>query len=167
MQSKMTTNQNDPVNFMLIAYIILVFAAILMLGCNPVKQVIRDKDKLDKVAEVVIRSGYCANDTVLITKSDTMINYDTVTNTKITTVQKNDTVYLWETKYRNVIKTVKIRDTVRQVVVDQAKINILEKDNVKLVDQLAKSEDESRKRLYWVFVLLLIILGYVYLKIKK
>jgi hypothetical protein len=163
----MTTNQNDPVNFMLIAYIILVFAAILMLGCNPVKQVIRDKDKLDKVAEVVVRSGYCSNDTVLITKSDTMINYDTVTNTKITTVQKNDTVYLWETKYRNVTKTVKIRDTVRQVVVDQAKINILEKDNVKLVDQLAKSEDESRKRLYWVFVLLLIILGYVYLKIKK
>lgn len=166
MQSRMKANQNDPVNFMLIAYIILVLFAILMWGCNPVKQVIRDKDKLDQVAEVVVRSGYCANDTVVVTKSDTLISFDTLTNTLISTIVKNDTVYFWETKYRDITKTVKIRDTVRQVVVDQARINILEKDKMKLVDELAMCKEESRKRLNWFFVLLLIVLGYIYFKIR-
>jgi len=166
MQHRMTSNQNDPVNIMLIAYVILVLVAILMSGCNPVKQVIRDKGKLDQVAEVVVRSGYCANDTVLITKSDTLINYDTLTNTMINTVVKNDTVYQLQTKFRDITKTVKIRDTVRQVVLDQARINILEKDKMKLTKDLAVSKEQSSKRLTWLIVLLVIVLGYVYLKIR-
>lgn len=166
MQHRMTSNQNDPVNLMLIAYIILVLVAILMSGCNPVKQVIRDKGKLDQVAEVVVRSGYCANDTVLITKSDTLINYDTLTNTMINTVVKNDTVYQLQTKFRDITKTVKIRDTVRQVVLDQARINILEKDKMKLTEDLAVSKEQSSKRLTWLILLLVIVLGYVYLKIR-
>ena len=51
---------------------------ILLLSCNPVKQVLKDKEKLDKVAEVVISSGYCVNDTIIKTNSDTLITYDTI-----------------------------------------------------------------------------------------
>lgn len=38
---------------------------ILLFSCNPVKQVLRDKDKFDQVKEAVIRSGACINDTIV------------------------------------------------------------------------------------------------------
>ena len=41
---------------------------ILLIGCNPVKQVLRDKAKLDLVAKEVIKNGYCVNDTTVIEK---------------------------------------------------------------------------------------------------
>jgi hypothetical protein len=48
-------------------------------ACNPVKQVLTHQDKFDKVAEEVIRRGYCVNDTILsvITK-DSIITKDVI-----------------------------------------------------------------------------------------
>jgi hypothetical protein len=155
------------VNKLIIIYILAVLAAILMWGCDPVKQVLRDRDKMDKVAEILIRDGYCANDTVNIVKSDTLISIDTITNTVTNTLQRNDTVYLWETKYHNILKTVKIHDTVKQVVVDKARTDLLIKDKVKLMEDLDKVKEQSRARLNWIIVLLLIMGGYVYFKIRK
>ena len=73
---------------------------ILLLSCNPVKQVLKDKAKLDKVAEVVIESGYCANDTIIQTKSDTLVTYDTLyEHTEvINTLYKTDTLKIPVTK---------------------------------------------------------------------
>jgi hypothetical protein len=167
MQYNLTTNPKDPVNKLIIIYILAVLAAILMWGCDPVKQVLRDRDKMDKVAEILIRDGYCANDTVNIVKSDTLISIDTITNTVTNTLQRNDTVYLWETKYHNILKTVKIHDTVKQVVVDKARTDLLIKDKVKLMEDLDKVKEQSRARLNWIIVLLLIMGGYVYFKIRK
>lgn len=48
---------------------------ILLLGCNPVKQVMKDQSKFDKVAEEVIRRGYCVNDTTVITETRDSIVY--------------------------------------------------------------------------------------------
>lgn len=42
--------------------VILLF----LMGCNPVKQVLRDPDKLQIVAEEIIRRGGCVNDTIKI-----------------------------------------------------------------------------------------------------
>jgi hypothetical protein len=43
-------------------------------SCNPVKQVLSDRAKFDEVAKEVIRAGYCANDTVIVSKSDTTVS---------------------------------------------------------------------------------------------
>jgi hypothetical protein len=69
---------------------------LFLIACNPVKQVLKDKEKLDKVAEVVVKSGYCANDTTIITKSDTTVQYDTsyLTDTLIDLRTIKDTQYV-------------------------------------------------------------------------
>ena len=96
--------------------------SIFLLSCNPVKQVLRDKEKLDKVAEYVINSGYCANDTIIQSKSDTLITYDTIyeKNDIIRNILKTDTLRLSFTK--TLVKTIRITDTIQKVVVDNARI---------------------------------------------
>lgn len=129
----------------------------LLLSCNPVKQVLKDKEKLDKVAEVVILSGYCVNDTIIKTKSDTLVTYDTIieTNETIKTLLKTDTLKFPVTK--KIVKTITIRDTVTKVVTDNARIKLLE---AKLAVQTEKTEeykDKAKNRLKWLIWLLVAI----------
>jgi len=89
---------------------------LIFISCNPVKQVIRDQDKLEEVAKVVIKGGWCANDTTYITKSDTLVEVDTLitTDTLTDTYIINDTVYLTKWNTREITKTLTIHDTDRK-----------------------------------------------------
>lgn len=153
----------DPLIYMLIIYLATI-SIILMSGCNPVKQVISDKRKLDQVAEVVVRSGYCANDTTIVTVSDTITKVDTITNTDTEIVLRNDTVIMTRIKRDYVTKTIRIRDTIRQVVVDHARIRLLEADKIKIVAELEEKKKESQSRMKWLVILGLIIAAYLYFK---
>ena len=54
---------------------------ISLFSCSPVKQVLKDKDKFDQVAEEVIRRGYCANDTITVTEvKDSVVYKDSIVN---------------------------------------------------------------------------------------
>jgi hypothetical protein len=156
----------DFVNIVLIVAILFVLI-LWLVSCNPVKQVINDKAKLDKVAEEVIRQGYCANDTTIITKSDTLLVVDSLLEIRSDTTIINDTAYitLWETK--NFFKTLTIRDTIRSVVVDNARVRLLQTDLSKSEAKAIEWEDKANKRGGWLIILLLGIGAYVYLKLKK
>jgi hypothetical protein len=142
--------------------------SIFLLACNPVKQVLRDKEKLDKVAEYVISSGYCANDTIIQSKSDTLITYDTIyeKNDIIRNILRTDTLRLSFTK--TLVKTIRITDTIQKVVIDNARINQLE---AKLALQTEKTEEYKAKansRLKWLVLLLIAIcVKILYKPIKK
>lgn len=142
--------------------------SIFLLACNPVKQVLRDKEKLDKVAEYVISSGYCANDTIIQSKSDTLITYDTIyeKNDIIRNILRTDTLRLSFTK--TLVKTIRITDTIKKVVIDNARINQLE---AKLALQTEKTEEYKAKansRLKWLVLLLIAIcVRILYKPIKK
>jgi hypothetical protein len=142
--------------------------SIFLLACNPVKQVLRDKEKLDKVAEYVISSGYCANDTIIQSKSDTLITYDTIyeKNDIIRNILRTDTLRLSLTK--TLVKTIRITDTIQKVVIDNARINQLE---AKLAIQTEKTEEYKAKalsRLKWLLLLLIsICVRILYKPIKK
>ena len=142
--------------------------SIFLLSCNPVKQVLRDKEKLDKVAEYVIENGYCANDTIIQSKSDTLITYDTIyeKNDIIRNILKTDTLRLSFTK--TLVKTIRITDTIQKVVVDNARIKLLE---AKLAIQTEKVEEykaKAKSRLNWLLLLLIAIcVRLLYKPIKK
>ncbi len=140
---------------------------IVLFGCNPVKQVINDKAKLDKVAIEVIKKGYCANDTTIITKSDTLLVVDSLIEIQSDTTIINDTAYvtLWETK--NFFKTFTIRDTLRSIIVDNARVNLLQTDLSNANDKVIQWQDKANKRLGWLIFLLFGIGAFVYLKIKR
>jgi len=145
-----------------------LLVSIFLLACNPVKQVLRDKEKLDKVAEYVISSGYCVNDTIIQSKSDTLITYDTIyeKNDIIRNILRTDTLRLSFTK--TLVKTIRITDTIQKVVIDNARINQLE---AKLALQTEKTEEYKAKansRLKWLVLLLIAIcVRILYKPIKK
>lgn len=136
---------------------------LIILSCNPVKQVLKDKNKLDKVAEVVVKSGYCANDTTIITKSDTTIVHDTTyeVDTIIDLRYQNDTQYVKVPKV--ITRTIVIRDTIKSVVVDNSRLNLFQReiDSLKIVNNLAKEEMNQWKKvakqrwwnIFWIIVL--------------
>ena len=76
------------------ANLTIILVSLLFLSCNPVKQVLKDQTKFNKVAEEVIRRGYCVNDTVIETVIDTLYKTDSlVINTVSFTNGKLDTVF--------------------------------------------------------------------------
>jgi hypothetical protein len=128
--------------------------------------VLKDKDKLDKVAEVVISNGYCANDTTIITKSDTTILHDTTISkdTIIDTKTINDTTYV-KIKVPTIIrKTITIRDTIKSVVVDGARVLLCEKRLSISEDSRIKYEELAKKRWWYLFWLILCLIIYVFRK---
>jgi hypothetical protein len=158
----------DPVNAILLIAIFL-FLILWLFSCNPVKQVLRDQNKLDQVAKVVVAGGYCANDTTFIVKSDTTIQVDTLVqnDTTIQVETRNDTTFLTRLKYRDIIKSITIHDTIKSVVVDNARLNLIQAD---LTAERIKSkewESKAEKRAGWLIILILAIAGLIYLKLKK
>lgn len=150
-----------PIYTLLLGYI-LILLAILLLSCNPVKQVLKDKKKFEQVAEVVVESGYCANDTTIITKSDTTIVHDTTyeIDTIIDIKNLKDTQYVTLPK-KVVTRTITIRDTITNVVVDGARVLLLEKRLVKSEESRLEYEKLAKKRWWNLFWLILIFSIYI------
>ena len=145
---------------------------LLLLGvisCNPVKQVLSDKVKLDQVAKEVVKMGYCANDTTIVIKSDTLIEMDTLTiiDEKPFIELINDTVYVTKWKTNNITKSVTIHDTIKAVVVDNARVKLFQEESklweLKYLDQKQKT---SNYKFLFIFILAVIILTAI-AKIKR
>ena len=141
---------------------------ILLIGCNHVKQVLRDQDKLEQVAKVVIAGGWCANDTTFITKSDTLVEFDTLINVKleVDTQKVNEFVYITNWKTRDIVKSVTIHDTLKSFIVDNARVRLLQTDSARLSNEVIRWEGKAKKRQLWIFLLLGVIGVYFYIKFK-
>ena len=141
--------------------IILVFYS-----CNPVKQVLKDKSKFEQVAKEVIKSGLCANDTLVIVKSDTIVKVDSLIEISSDTTIINDTAYITLFKNRNFYKTITIHDTIRSVIVDNARVNQLKTDLSKITKQSEEHKQNATHRLYWFIIACAIILFLILYKIR-
>lgn len=142
---------------------------LLLFGCNPVKQVLRDQDKLEEVAKVVVKGGWCANDTTFIIKSDTLIEIDTLVqvDTLTDTYVFNDTTYITKWKTNTITKTLTIHDTVKSFIVDNARVRLLQADSVRLTNLANEYKGKAESRLNWLISLLVLIALFVYLKLRK
>lgn len=144
------------------------FLLLLLFGCNPVKQVLRDQDKLEQVAKVVVKGGWCANDTTFITKSDTLLVIDTLIRVDVETHTEiiNDTTYITKWRTRDIIKSTTIHDTIKSFIVDNARVRLLQNDSSRLAYELNEWEGKAKKRQFWIFFLIGIIVAYLYIKSK-
>ena len=158
----------DPVNVILLAFIFL-FLILWLFSCNPVKQVLRDREKLDKVAEQVVRMGYCANDTTFITSSDTTIQIDTLVqvDTAVQYETINDTIFVTKWKTRDILKSVIIHDTLKSVVVDNSRLKLISADLAVANAELKEWKGKARDRGIMLILCLLTASILIYLKSKK
>ena len=115
------------INSLHISLFILLF--LLMGSCNPVKIVLNNNQKFEKVAKEVVKRGYCINDTVIVdvVKIDTIIQNNYITDTiSITTKDtvlpsgtsisvKNDKVYVKCPPTKNIVQTVTKNNYIRDV----------------------------------------------------
>jgi hypothetical protein len=142
---------------------------ILFVSCNPVKQVLRDQDKLEEVAKVVVKGGWCANDTTFIVKSDTLIEVDTLVriDTLTDTYVLNDTTYITKWKTREITKSITIHDTIKSFIVDNARVRLLQADSTRLIKLANDYKSKADSRLNWLISLLVLIALFIYLKLRK
>lgn len=145
-----------------------LFLVVLFISCNPVKQVLRDQAKLEEVAKIVVKGGWCASDTTFITKSDTLFEVDTLlqVDTITDTYILNDTTYITKWKTKTVTKTLTIRDTIKSFIVDNARIRLLQTDSSRLAYELNTWEGKAKRRQLWIFLLIGAIGLYFYIKTK-
>jgi hypothetical protein len=132
--------------FILIASVIFIFLG--SVGCNPVKKVLKDPKRTSVMAAEIIKRGYCINDTTIIQIHDTTTTIDTIDVPVIIldTLQLNDTLIFWETKYYDIIKTKTVVKQVDRIVVDSARINVLENE---LKQWKTKFADVDQRRKNW------------------
>jgi len=144
-------------------YLLLI---LLFLSCNPVKQVLRDKEKLAQVAEVVVRSGWCANDTTFITKSDTLVEIDTLieVDIRIDTQKVNEFVYVTKWKTRDIVKSISIHDTIKSFIVDNARVRLLQTDSARLSNEVIEWKGKAKRRQLLIFGLIVLWLLIRYLR---
>jgi hypothetical protein len=142
---------------------------ILLLGCNPVKKVLNNQEMLEEVAKVVVKGGWCANDTTFVVKSDTLVEFDTLINVKleVDTQKVNEFVYITNWKTRDIIKSVTIHDTIKSFIVDNARVRLLQADSTRLNNLANEYKSKADSRLNWLISLLVLIALFIYLKLRK
>ena len=146
-------------------YILLV---LLFVSCNPVKQVLRNQEMLEEVAKVVVKGGWCANDTTYITKTDTIIEVDTLIEIQkdLEVVTFNDTTYFTKWKTKTITKTLTIRDTLKSYIVDNARVRLLQTDSARLSNEVIEWKGKAKRRQSWLFFIIAVIAGALYIKSK-
>ena len=146
----------------------ILLLSLLFLSCNPVKQVLKDRARFEELAKEVVRSGYCANDTIIQTKSDTTYQVDTIYELNTDTIRLKEFKEVPKLVNKTIVKTITIRDTVQKVIVDNARIKLLEADLGVLSKEIEKYKEKAQSRLKWLILLLIAILVRIlYKPIKK
>jgi hypothetical protein len=142
---------------------------ILLIGCNPVKQVLKNQEMLEEVAKVVVKGGWCASDTTFVVKSDTLVEVDTLVriDTLTDTYVLNDTTYITKWKTREITKSITIHDTIKSFIVDNARVRLLQADSARLTGEVIQWKGKADSRLNWLISLLVLIALFIYLKLRK
>lgn len=161
---------------------LLAVLALLVLSCNPVKQVTKSEKKTQKVVDFYLK-GYKPSTlpVSIYVKGDTVVIRDTtaVLQIGIDTVTVKDTVYITKTttKLNTVIKkvtdTVKVTDRLCEArLLAATKLVQDQSYNVKDAETEAKAVRVERNKWRLYFWLLVVALGvmtsaFLYVKLKK
>jgi len=154
---------------LLLIAIALLLLFLCLTSCNPVKQVLKNQEMLEEVAKVVVKGGWCANDTTFVVKSDTLVEVDTLVriDTLTDTYVLNDTTYITKWKTRDITKSVTIHDTIKSFIVDNARVRLLQADSARLTGEVIQWKGKADSRLSWLISLLVLIALFIYLKLRK
>ena len=142
--------------------------AICLIGCNSVKQVLKDPAKVDIVGREWEKTNPCVVDSIVTVKSDTTILLDTLYNIYTDTViVEGKTTTIIKQVPKIVTKTIKIRDTVNNYVVDNRRLNIAldsvnwykgltQQFKAKFEQQITETKEQRARGNKWRFYFILL-----------
>ena len=143
----------------------IILIALILLSCNPVKKVLNHHDRRNEIITILKSQGICNPDTLTYFKTDTIIKVDTIGIIEIftDTFVVNDTIKIITYKYRDILKTLMVKDTIKSVVIDSDRVNALSQINAKIVTENELLKAQKRNYGYialtlFAFLLLLLVL---------
>lgn len=147
----------------------IILIVLILLSCNPVKKVLNHHDKRNEIISILKSQGICNPDTLTYFRTDTIIKVDTVGIIEIftDTLIHNDTIRIISYKYRDILKTIIVRDTVKSVVIDSDRVNALSQINDKIVTENELLKAQKRNYGYIALTLFAFLLLLLVLIIKK
>ena len=145
-----------------IVYLICLFL-LIVLGCNPIKKaertVLNNRESSERIFRELEKTRPCANDTTVISISDTLYKTDTAIDYKVDTI--NNVITLTE-KGKIIYKTKTIIETKTAFIVDNRRLAIMSDSvrfyKVSLQDSINTS-NKWRSRFWWVILGLLAYIG--------
>jgi hypothetical protein len=135
---------------------LLVILAVIFTACNPLRKaerlVLNNRDASNRVFNTLALERPCANDTTIITLSDTTIVQDTIIDYKRDTI---DQVITLTEKGKTIVKTIKVVDIKTAYVQDMRMIGILS-DSVRFYKVLYQTEhkykQKAESRFWWLII---------------
>lgn len=122
----------------------VLLALLILSSCNPVRKVLNDPAKFSVIKDTVLARGYCANDTSFLYITDTLDVTDTLYEVMTDTLVINDSVVFWDVKFKTIQRTIRIRDSIKSVIIDSAQIQVLRKELA-----IAKEDKKWKKMFFW------------------
>jgi hypothetical protein len=146
---------------------VFVLAGLLLIGCNPGKQLSKAEARLAQAGRLpaICAERYPVKDTTYI--KDTLVKIDTFLSGEyiFDTARINDTLY--EVKYKPVVvyKTkyitkVEMIEDVAKIEALRTSVSQLEANRATLLVQLAECKDKAETRLNWLILALCVVLGF-------
>jgi UTP-glucose-1-phosphate uridylyltransferase len=144
-----------PKSKLLLVYLLLI-AILILAACNPLRKaerlVLNNRDASNRVFNTLALERPCANDTMIVTLSDTTILQDTIFDYKRDTI--NNVITLTE-KGKTIVKTIKVVDIKTAYVQDMRMVAILS-DSVRFYKLLYQAEHKYKKqaesRFWWLII---------------
>jgi hypothetical protein len=150
-------------------HIVVILLILSAIGCDPVRRVLDDPAYRTRVSDELLRDGLCRYDTLVVTKTDTIIKTDTIGEIVIftdTTIER-DTVRIKATKFREIVRTVTIRDTLRMTVVDASGRDANIRQVSELEGRLKEVGDSAKRYRMATGFLLITLVGLIALAVRK
>lgn len=132
--------------------LVIVISVLALWSCDPVRRVMGDPDKKDRIKADLLKEGLCRPDTFLLVVTDTLVETDTLEALVLQTdtLHVNDTLYITRTRWRDVIKKTTIRDTILKTIEDKALAESLRDENIALKARLEQRKERDFDAMLWI-----------------
>jgi hypothetical protein len=139
---------------------LMAFLALLLLSsCDPVHRVMGDPKKKARARSQFLDEGICRPDTFLLVVTDTMETVDTVEHLYLSTdtIHTKDTVYIVRTRWRDILKTITIRDTIVRQIEDRTRLDDMRMRYESLEATLDACVEDKRRNFWWLLAFGIVI----------
>lgn len=150
-------------------YVAVISFMLVLIGCDPVKRIQRDDERMVRMERIMLDRGICRPDTFVIVKTDTMTRTDTVGEIYIytDTTTLHDTTTITRERIRSVLRTITIRDTVLRQIIDETALKACRSDRERSGALLADMKKRAQHRGAIIALLSALLLCLLFFALSK